>query len=564
MPIPFSGGGIGQQIASLFVRVGANTADLHKGLADVDKALGRSKQNMMTMQASVGALAASFALVAGASKLIWETSKQGAMMQRAEKSFEMMAGGASEAAKTLDIMREATRNAVPDIELMTGATNILALGLAEDAQQLGEITRNITALGSRFGGNLQMFQLMMSNQSLRRIDSFGIGVGEATERIKEFTDAGMEAEEAFQVAVLELMNEKFVELGGAVEDNALAFEQLETNLKNISNAMKMQAAEAVGPLVARYNDFVEETIAGDKALIGFAATLRMVNTVMGTNENAFYAYQIAAIEAKDATKELSDSSMDVGVGMRDMAKAGQDAGKGIENIGKKAGVSLGLIGDSSIAFGQYNDALLASESAVAAFIAAQDVIQKEAFESRNAFLEAAGAMRDMSEQQLGMEIVEMLEGMKEAGVITKEQFLEAKQAALEVFGVVTAGETEFLTMMQEAVALSGEFPGGFYEAFLHILAAKQVLDEMPETKTIRVRIEETIIRAGWQGPVYSPGILDPDIPVAPTSSTGGGGSYSSTWSGNMNISGASNPQATAAAVIQKLQDRGIIRGGGYR
>ena len=54
---------------------------------------------------------------------------------------------------------------------------------------------------------MQTFQLMMSNDSLMRIDSFGIGVEEPT-RI-ESTKKGMEAGETFDTAVMELMTEKF-------------------------------------------------------------------------------------------------------------------------------------------------------------------------------------------------------------------------------------------------------------------------------------------------------------------------------------------------------------------
>ena len=298
------------QIASLFAKIGADTSGLHKGLSDADKALGRTKQNTMDMRVSLGALATSFGLVAGAAKALYEVGKQGAQLERTANSFDMISGSSDAATQNLEMLRKATRNAVDDMTLMGGATNIMALGLADTADQVGSIMRNVEGLGARFGGNMQIFQLMMSNQSLMRIDSFGIGVEEATQRIDEFKKAGMNAEEAFKTAVLELMTEKYENLGGAVEDNALAYEQLEATVTNLTNDLKEQASAAISPIIKRYVEFLSVTKENDQSLIGIAATIRLVTFQLTENErfaaSLGVAWKLFTLQLGSAFKEIQN------------------------------------------------------------------------------------------------------------------------------------------------------------------------------------------------------------------------------------------------------------------
>ena len=195
------------------------------GLSGAQKAMGLLK-----------AVAASYVIKEGV-QMIAQLAQLGAENERVYNGFVAVSGGAENAASTLEALRIATRGAKSDVELMTGATNILALGLADNAEDLGNIVRNVEALGSRFGGTMQIFQLMMSNQSLMRIDSFGVGVEEATKRINEYKSAGLSAQDAFKTAILELMTEKFTDLGGAVDDSKLETERATASWKNFTNEM---------------------------------------------------------------------------------------------------------------------------------------------------------------------------------------------------------------------------------------------------------------------------------------------------------------------------------------
>jgi len=378
------------QIASLFAKIGADTSGLNKGLREADAAIGRTEKNTMSMAASMGALSASFAAVGAAGKLIWETGKQGAMIQRAENSFNALSGSAEQAATNLELLRDVTRNSKSDFELMQGAANLMALGLADDAAQLGGIMKNVEALGSRFGGTMQIFQLMMSNQSLMRIDSFGIGVEEATKRIDEFKKAGMSAEDAFNTAILELMEEKYVSLGGAIEDDALAYEQLEAVIKNTTDAIKVQVSTAISPAIKRYVDFLAIVKENDWSLIGFASTIRLVTYELTENErfaaSLGVGWKLFTGQFGSAFKEMQklppsiheisvkeEQSGNSARGAADkIKKLNDEREREIEILQRMAGAHHGLIsyidksikltGNSAIAWGQYEKAIAGAQA----------------------------------------------------------------------------------------------------------------------------------------------------------------------------------------------------------
>ena len=293
-------------------KASAELKGLKKDLEGVGAAGQIADKNIVSTTAALTKIAGVAGTAAVGLKKLYDIGKEGASLDRIQNSFVAISGSAEDAANNLEILREATRGAKSDMELMEGATNILALGLADSSEQLGAIVRNVEGLGARFGGTMQIFQLMMSNQSLMRVDSFGLGVEEVTKRIDELKEAGMEADKAFNTAVLELMTEKYEELGGALEDNALAYEQLEANIKNITDAFKMQASEAVSPLVAKYSEFVSKTLESDQSLLGFGATIRMINSLIGNETIPIYEqYGIKAKEGTTATGALTGSMYDL-------------------------------------------------------------------------------------------------------------------------------------------------------------------------------------------------------------------------------------------------------------
>jgi len=260
------------EIASLYASVGADTSGLKKGLDSAGRMLGTTEQQMRKIDgtsrqadkgmAGLGGTFGKVAMLLGGMKLgqmAVELGTLGAEAQRTEASFTGVAGGAEKATAMLDALKVATNGTKSEVELMSGATTIMALGLGKTADEIGTIMRNVEGLGARFGGNMQTFQLMMSNDSLMRIDSFGIGVEEATKRIEEYKKAGMDAGEAFDTAVMDLMTEKFESLGGTMDDNKASIDRMKASLQDLKVEIGQGLAPTIGTLATNMGDLLRLT-----------------------------------------------------------------------------------------------------------------------------------------------------------------------------------------------------------------------------------------------------------------------------------------------------------------
>ena len=327
--------------------------NLQKDLGGVNAASKKASTPIGGLTAKLAGLVTVAAAVK-LGKMIYELGVAGAAAERVEEGFERMAGGAEEAAKLLESLKEATMGTRSEVDLMAGATNVLALGLADDADQLADIMRTVSGLGARFGGNMQMFQLMMSNQSLRRVDSFGLSIEEVTARIDEFVAAGETAEEAFRLAVLDAMADKFEQLGGSVEDAMVeidrgkaAFADLKTEAGKAFVGIATSVAGATGPLSRWAADVLAYTTAAREEF-GFVegsarGMAKAVGFVQETVGDFTYAELVALEHGLEASRQ------------------------GFSDVGASAYRAAGATLDSADAWGQYSRAMLASEDAASEY-----------------------------------------------------------------------------------------------------------------------------------------------------------------------------------------------------
>ena len=387
------------EVASLYAKISVDLTGLERDLKQaraklngVSKDLGGVATEGKKADAAMNGLgkmligAFSVAAIKRIGKAAYELGVLGAQAERVEATFVRMTGGGGQAAEMLDALKAATMGTRSEMELMNSATTLMALGLGETADDLGNIMRNVEGLGARFGGTMQIFQLMMSNDSLMRIDSFGIGVEEATERIDEFKAAGMEAGEAFDTAILELMTEKFDSLGGNIEDNTTEIERntaawmdLKVEAGKFFSDMVGTGNAAVGGITRRLADTLGaiNDITGAIDDLPFEK-LRLLNLLMGGWDPGLMAgMQDAALNLHAiaaGAKALAEGYRDVGASGPQAAKAiqgfmdvGASAPEATRAIEETTNATLG----SAEAWEQYSDAIAGSEQATADYAQAQ-------------------------------------------------------------------------------------------------------------------------------------------------------------------------------------------------
>lgn len=196
--------------------------------------------------------------VIAAGKAAIELGRLGAQSLRTKTAFANISGGAMSAEANLGAMRDATRGAMSEQAMMENANKLLQMGLAETSDELGRTTQMATMLGAAMGMDAQRamddWSAMMANQSLPRLDQFGISSGRVRVLMNELTSSieGMTREQAFSQAVMLEGAAAMERLGGAVEDEMLAFERAEATIADAKTTL----AESFAPAVAFVMDLM--------------------------------------------------------------------------------------------------------------------------------------------------------------------------------------------------------------------------------------------------------------------------------------------------------------------
>lgn len=269
---------------------GTGAKDAEKELTGVQKAARLA-----------GAAIATFATVQVV-RAGYELAELGAQSLRTKAAFVAISGGAEEAERRLDAMRVATRGALSEQQMMASANRLMQMGLANNAEELGNLTHMATRLGAAMGKEagpaIEEFALMLANQSIPRLDTFGISAGRTRTRILELMKAneGMTRETAFMTAVMEEGELAMGRLGEETEDAALAFERAKAK----SADLKAVLGERLAPVVA---DLIELTLKGVDAGMKLGMTLE----ILGMRATGWTDAQIRAyIETESLFRGMID------------------------------------------------------------------------------------------------------------------------------------------------------------------------------------------------------------------------------------------------------------------
>ena len=200
---------------------------------------GDSLNSMMGTAALVGGAVIA---VGAAMKEVYQTAKEGADLEYARTRFDNLAesiGTVSDA--LLGDLRTATSGMVSDAELVSGAADFMALGLAKTHE---EVVRLSTVAGA-LGMNMNQLVLTLTNQTTMRFDALGVSVDGFKEKVESLKEAGMTAEEAFTEAFLQQAEEQIERVGSKAETSAGKIATMESAFKNLGDAVKLTMANSL-------------------------------------------------------------------------------------------------------------------------------------------------------------------------------------------------------------------------------------------------------------------------------------------------------------------------------
>jgi hypothetical protein len=222
-----------------------------KAAADVKKLNDDATTGPAKAQAAFGSLSRTMVAFGGvvvaaglAAKQLYGTLREGAVLQTTEQRFDKLAASIGTTADTmLGKLRDATKGMMSDMDLMSSASQIMSLRLADNE---GQVVRLATVVGT-LGWDMQQVILTFANMSTMRLDALGLSVSEVKDKAKELEAAGMSAQEAFKEAVI-LAGEARLDVGG-VSEAEQAFKQWEASTENIKNSLtqtNLLLAQSIG------------------------------------------------------------------------------------------------------------------------------------------------------------------------------------------------------------------------------------------------------------------------------------------------------------------------------
>lgn len=232
---------MGIKVASLYAEIGAKTDGLEQGLK-------RTQSGLMGARGKLTDFVSGLALVergiAGL-KAVWEFGKEGAQLEFVTGKFNRLStsiGTTSDA--LLGELRTATRGTRSDMELMSSATDFMALGLAKTKDEAVRLSRVAGALGM----NMNQLVLTLTNQTTMRFDALGVSVDGFKEKVDALKKTGMDANAAFSEAFLQQAEAQIKRVGDIADTSAGKIMQYEAAWANIDNTWKMRAAPAMANL----------------------------------------------------------------------------------------------------------------------------------------------------------------------------------------------------------------------------------------------------------------------------------------------------------------------------
>ena len=231
-------------IATLDTQV--DLAGLDRGLSDGRQttergmgAMGVAAGNILSNVIMKGATMAFDAVVNVTGALI-DMTMEAAQVEGVKNTFDsLVASVGGDTVQAMEDLRQATRGMVTDADLMAASNKFLAMGIASTTDEAAALAEVATQLGSAMGedatDSMENFALMMSNQSLPRLDSFGISSGAVRERILELMDAteGLTREQAFNMAVMEQAEVTMGKVGEQGYTTAAGMARFGTMIENV-------------------------------------------------------------------------------------------------------------------------------------------------------------------------------------------------------------------------------------------------------------------------------------------------------------------------------------------
>jgi len=195
---------------------------------------------------------------------VGQLNEMGIEAGRADKVFRNLSKTIGGYDNAMARLRQTTDGVIDDTSLQLAANKLLLSGMAQTGDELNKIVNISTKLGAAMGKDatsaMEEFGLMLMNQSVRRLDTFGISASNVRLRMEGLKESGMDAEEAFKIATFEQADVAMTKLGDAANISATAWDKMGTRIDNAVSSLSVFVSTALeaGAQLAELLLFMED------------------------------------------------------------------------------------------------------------------------------------------------------------------------------------------------------------------------------------------------------------------------------------------------------------------
>lgn len=213
-----------------------------KSVESVNNGIKGAQASWQKYTLAIGAAVGVMAGAGAAARALFSTLNEGAQLELAQSRFENLAAsiGTTADALTGDMAR-ATQGMIGNAQLVASASDMISLGLADSGDEVVRLSN----LVGQLGWDMQVLTLTMANDSMLRLDALGLSMTDVKARMEDLKAAGVAADEAFDMAVIEEGEVKLELLGSAADTTAGKIQQLTAIWTNATDAFKTEFAEGV-------------------------------------------------------------------------------------------------------------------------------------------------------------------------------------------------------------------------------------------------------------------------------------------------------------------------------
>lgn len=319
--------------------------------------------------------------------MIVDLGKLGVSVEASERRFTQFAGGADKASMFLDAFNEGSLNTVDRMTAMSSAGRLLQMGLVKTGDEMSSIAAMATQLGDQTmgaGERIADFAALLANQSIPRLDNFGISSGRVRQRIDELLKSGqaLNREQAFKMAVMEEGKKALDTLGDTSDTAAVRIGKMTAAWNTLKQEMGVivmeDAASAINALSTEaqsadevirglperfreWREHIQETTfahrASNEEIRAAREEHQRYRTALESSRETEYALTIAMADNAAGHRQYADAMNIANAQLDLLTMSGEEYRQGL-----RAANSM-MIGESVRAFDQYQAAIKESMEA---------------------------------------------------------------------------------------------------------------------------------------------------------------------------------------------------------